>query len=467
MGDLNFKHLFSFKKNNGSEAPKAEQSSNEYTDLFAQSNNSNLQDNGSKLVESVMNTATDTEKKNILGINREPLLDTSSFIDQDYHLRKKLAFARGMFFLMLFVSMSLLGYFFIELNSNFELFNNYLGRNTTQTLDDLNNKTVGTQTKINDFRYRVAKINLDDFGYLADQYLQQYAVYNSGGDSITVTEAERSLIDLQGKLTKNFEKIKEKMLAKAWVNYGKPDYTDDQYQIEFLALLKDHFSSRKEAELKNNEKAAETEKIVQETEQTMNLVGNGNLIAALQTNDFSNLSYKDVKNVIDTVNSANTNALSYIYKIKRDRMLWSKVIREIDLVTEKTDLYYKTGFFEQAGGIQYTNYQFDAANGRVVVTGQAKSDDGSNFTLLANLIDEFEKSALFKDIAMRSFSKSGDEEDGYLSVVKLDFSLQKEALENADENTSLIAPLETLSIENAVAKVKRAIKPVPKKIKRK
>ncbi len=100
-----------------------------------------------------------------------------------------------------------------------------------------------------------------------------------------------------------------------------------------------------------------------------------------------------------------------------------------------------------------------------MVTGEAKSDDGSNFTLLANLIDEFEKSPLFKDIAMRSFSKSGDSEDGYSSTVKLDFSLQKDADDVNDIRNALTQPLETLSIEDGVAKVKRA--PTETKIKRK
>lgn len=464
MADLNFKQLFSFKKAKEGVADK-EAPTNEYTDLFGQAGNSQLSNTDSKLVDSVVSTANDTGKKNILGIDQEPVLDTSSFIDQDYHLRKKLAFVRGIFFLLLFVSVSLLGYFFIELNKDFELLNPYLGRNTTQSLEDLNGKIISTQTKINDFRYRIAKINLDDFSYLSDEFLQQYSIYNSGGDSVAVTAAERQMIDLQNKLGQDFDKAKEKLLAQSWVNYGKPDYTDDQYKADFLVMLRDYLNSRKEAEMKNDLKAAELDKIVEETDQTANLIGNAGLIASLQASDFTKLSYKDVKGVIDSVNSANKNALSYIYKIKRDRLLWSKVLREIDLVTEKTDIYYKTGFFEQAGGIQYNNYQFDATNGRVVVTGEARSDDGSNFTLLANLIDEFEKSPMFKDIAMRSFAKSGDQEDGYSSVVKLDFSLQKDGAEEVSISNSLTQPLETLSIEDGMDKVKRMFNPAQETVK--
>lgn len=455
MADLKL-NLFNFNK--GKDKNPETPQGNEYTDFFAKTGNSGFVNNDSKLVDSVISTSSKEENKSILGINKEPALDTSNFIDQDYHLRKRLSFARGMFALVLFVSVSLLGYLFIELNRNFELLSPYLGRNTTQTLEDLNNKVIGTQTKINDYRYRIAKINLDDFSYLSDDYLQQYAIYNSGADSVVVTSAERKMIDLQAKLAKDFEKIKEKMVAKAWVNYGKADFSDEQYEAEFLATLKDHLNSRKEAELKNNQKAADVDKIIAETDQTANLIGNNKLIASLQSNDFSNLSYKDVKSVIDEMNSANNNALSYIYKVKKNRMLWSKVLHEIDLVSEKTDIYYKTGFFEQAGGIQYNNYQFDANSGRIVVTGEAKSDDGSNFTLLANLIDEFEKSPLFKDIAMRSFSKSGDSEDGYSSTVKLDFSLQKEADDVNDIRNALTQPLETLSIEDGLNKVKRALK---------
>lgn len=117
------------------------------------------------------------------------------------------------------------------------------------------------------------------------------------------------------------------------------------------------------------------------------------------------------------------NELSIIAKLQEERIKWSEIITEIENITREVDNVFDEGLFEQIGGIVYSGYSFDALSGRISVTGRTKTMDSRTFTMIANLIDAFEKSPKFKNVDKRSFAKSrGD--DGFLATLKLDFELQ-------------------------------------------
>lgn len=121
-----------------------------------------------------------------------------------------------------------------------------------------------------------------------------------------------------------------------------------------------------------------------------------------------------------------TNDFSTISEIKLHRIQWSIIVQEIERVTKSIDTLYNTGFFEELGGIRYSNFDFDSTTNRIILSGQAKRDDGTTFTLIVNLIDALENSSVFTNVDNRSYPKTGDEDQGYLSSFRIELSLAED-----------------------------------------
>ena len=75
--------------------------------------------------------------------------------------------------------------------------------------------------------------------------------------------------------------------------------------------------------------------------------------------------------------------------------------------------------------------------GAVVLSGQTKTIDAKNFSLITELIDAFEESPYFKNVEMRSFSKSGDEITGFTASFNLNLTIEKEGISPVNKPLSL------------------------------
>jgi len=87
----------------------------------------------------------------------------------------------------------------------------------------------------------------------------------------------------------------------------------------------------------------------------------------------------------------------------------------------------------------------------VTITGVTKRYDTNNFTMISNLIDQLNSSPYFSGVEMKSFTKSGSAEEGFTSTLRLNLYLQKDALEDLDEQISPEAIPEFLEKKSGIS----------------
>lgn len=110
--------------------------------------------------------------------------------------------------------------------------------------------------------------------------------------------------------------------------------------------------------------------------------------------------------------------------INNDRLLWSKIITEIEDATRQIDPFFGN---EEEQFIKYSNYNFNARTNQITVTGQIRTEDERTFTKIANLIDAIETSPNFRNVQTRSFNKNpvslidAELNEFYEATLKLDF----------------------------------------------
>lgn len=351
------------------------------------------------------------KKKSVLG--ELPKIDTSLFIDREYHLKKQLSVVRFLFAFLLLASFGIYVYFYSQLTPSFDLF----GQNTAQKLEDKNSQLKNLQTELNFFRIQTAQVLLDRFTYLGDQFLKKFNEYQVAQADAKKAEILADLQSLREEMHEPFEKAREKLLAQNFAALFRTENVTEQEAIsEFDQYLRDKIQSEQiSGQLKSD---------------LLQLAGKPHLKTLLQTN-IREMTHEDLKEFFGKLALSYPNRLGFVYQIKQKRVPWARTIREIDEKTKTIDPLFRTGFFDKLGGVLYTSFDFDAATSRIAINGRAKSEDGTNFSILANLIDELEGSQLFNGVDMRSFSKRSAEGGSYEGSFKVDFFLQNK--KEADE----------------------------------
>lgn len=377
------------------------------------------------------------KKKSILG--DLPKIDTSLFIDQEYHLKKRLSVVRFVFALMLVVFFGMYVFFASQLNPDFDLF----GQNVARTLDGKNAQLKTLQTDVNLSRIESTRILLANFAVSADNFLQKFSEYRAAQTDAKKAEISADLDAIRQGMVEPFEKARGKMLARNWITiFRTAAVSDSEAEREFDEALRERLRSERKKQLEDSQKTEQTalkEQLKQEMAQNfelLQLVGNVPMKTLLRT-DIRSLNHEELKDFVGKFSGAYASRLGLIYQIKEKRVPWARTIREISVRTKNVDPLFRTGFFAKLGGILYNAFDFEGNSGRIGLTGQAKSDDGSNFSILANLIDELEGSPVFKEVDMRSFSKRQSDGGGYEGSFKIDFKLQTELIDARDRQYDL------------------------------
>lgn len=147
--------------------------------------------------------------------------------------------------------------------------------------------------------------------------------------------------------------------------------------------------------------------------------------AILNTFEGNDVGDETLAELAELINTTGKHPFAIVAQAKIGRLPWTKIIREIDRITQNVDPLYGRGALGDLGGIRYTGYTFDGITKKLSLSGKTKTVDSKNFTLVSNLIDAFEKSPLFRDVTMRSFSKTQDErtEEASGFVGNLDLTL--------------------------------------------
>ncbi|MFC1599449.1 hypothetical protein ACFL3T_00285 [Patescibacteria group bacterium] len=307
-----------------------------------------------------------------------------------------------------------IGFFYTELTPSFDLFSTLRGPNTAQKLQNTNQEIITTQTSINQKNYLLMAFYLQELSYLSDTYAK------ARKDSVT----DSGLADLQDRILLSYENAQTK--------YREPMKVANIPEEDFMNALKNEL--REEITLLKKEELTDT--IIQDITNystALQLVTNKNLTKFFNKNTEdikSDLERDDASLLLLTQEALDIveNNFSNVNALKQNRIKWSAIIEEIEIITKNEDSLYNTGFFEELGGIKYSSFDFDTLNNQVTIAGMAKRDDGTTFTLITNLIDSLEQSAMFKTVENRSYPKSGDEEKGYTSSFRIELILDNEYL---------------------------------------
>ena len=309
--------------------------------------------------------------------------------------------------------------------------------NASNQLQATNDTLVKLQTELNLYNFLQIKEYLDEFSFLGDGYLINYEVSNS--QTATSSEKRAAGVEMDYSRTEMkaiFESLSGLVVAPTstnLVNAGVDGEVEraSLFRSELIASLNIEATGLGES----SDPAAKTEQ--KNFRQTIALVNNVELKNFFVNLDFDALDEKGLRDSILTLNGLVVNDLSVIQEIKARRIKWSDIINEIELRTLAVDGYHGSSQYDTLGGIRYTSYDFDAEANRITIIGETKRFDTTNFTVISNLIDEINSSTLFRGADMRTFSKSGSDDDGYTARLRLSMELQGSDEIDAEDTVSL------------------------------
>lgn len=395
--------LFDIKK-----PSKAKEKENLYTNIFEKKEEKKKDD--SEVLSGVFAKEKENKKpkENILGPLPElekNLIGSFDPSKRNIHILKIIA---GSLLGALVLAFS---FFHAELTLSFDLLSGIRGPNTAQQLNNAKNSIITTQTSINQKNYLLLSYYLQKLSYLSDGYAK---IRNTENTAIIQAVQEDIIITYENAATKWEEPIAAGGIPKdTFIVQLKKEF-----QNELKQLRRETPSTAVNAEIKNYSAALA---ILNNNQLKKVFTHNVDDIRSDLPRDDSKL-FALTQNVLETL----TNDFSTISEIKMNRIQWSIIVQEIERVTKSIDTLYNTGFFEELGGIRYSNFDFDSTTNRIILSGQAKRDDGTTFTLIVNLIDALENSSVFTNVDNRSYPKTGDEDKGYLSSFRIELSLSED-----------------------------------------
>lgn len=413
----------------------------------------------SKMITSIISKKDVAQKsKAILG--PAPTLEKSIEQEKEAGLKRKLRLYQFIFLTVFLAGGAAAFYFYAELSPDFSLF----GANTTQRLTDTNTNLRQVQTLVNRDRYLAAQLKLNEFSYQADRFLSSVPkandpTINQFDKRAIMTDLEESKNALPVVLGDVRELLTQNIIAETYRSEKEPEQTPEQI---LATAQEDLRSALRETKSQYNQSNPDPQEIqdIKLVDNAIKLVGNRSLLNALQgtsvdtfrqqLDDYAQApdpqKQKAVQDIIGKVLSSTKSDLATIADIKTDRVTWSEIIGQIKEETLNVDPNFDQPLlYDTLGGVIYNGYEFDSNSNKIVLSGTTKKLDGSNFTLLSNLIDQMENSRYFKDVDMRSFTKgrSGTGvNDGFLANFKIDLSLETEGF--SDNNTPVSLQSDTL-----------------------
>lgn len=386
----------------------------------------------SDLLKNIVSTETGENDKSILG--EAPELDTSLLHDIAPQKSVLLIILKSFFGLLFFASVASVLFFTSQLTDTFDFATSRFNLpNVSMELASTNSEIITLQTELNLNRYLQAKAAFDQFSYDGDEFLQLYETSTSQTSSEKEKkQAKDEIKKLKNDLKTSFLQAREQFSKNFSATLIDVNYSDaTQLQTLFEERLK-VLIAEKIATLGSAEDS-QTKREQRNYQQILALIGNAQIKNLMIRTDFDALKDEDLYSLIKQINSLIVNDLSVIQKIKNKRIKWSDVINEIDLRTMAVDSHFNDNFYNDLGGIRYNSYDFDSTTRKISLTGETKTIDTTNFTMIADLIDEINQSKFFQNAEMRSFSKSGSVEEGYLATLRLVFDLKDNSLEQNNQ----------------------------------
>lgn len=418
----------------------------------------------SKIISGVLKKKTVADKlKPILG--HGPTLQKAIEAEKEMTMKKKLRFMQSMMILAFVFGGLVAGYFYTSLSPDFNLW-----QNKTAQLTDMNKNIRSLQTQLNKYRYLAAQLDLNQFSYYADRFLDGVAQYNDpdvsstekGTLSVGIDEAQFQLPTLLERVRDN---LQGDLTIETFHSAAEEGMTPESEKTDAENSLRDALRAEKTLISKADDSPQKTQDL-RSVDNTVKLVGNSKLLKIIlktSADEFTAMldDYKtnpdplkraDVQAQIADILSSTKSDIATISALKNIRVDWLTVITQIETVTREVDQNFGRGLYETLGGIIYKGYEFDSKTNEIVLSGEIKTNDATNFSQTSTLMNALEDSEHFKDVEMRSFTKSGTPEEGFTSSFKLELTLEVNG--ESDNN----API-SLEPRKVAVKVKRAEEP--------
>ena len=411
--------------------------------FFSKTNNAGNAAQTTKLLEAIASTKTPGQQtKSILGAT--PTLQKALDQEKDFRLRKKLRLVQAVFMIVFFASAMAIGYFYSELSPNFNLF----GTNTVNKLIETNKNLNGVQSRINKYNYLSAQIYLNRFSIVSNRFFDktgQLGYSELSSDQKTKLNAQIAA-DME-EIPRIITELKN-LLGKSTkvAIYKTPDIektTDDELQTNAWNDVKGLLNEDKKKLNDPKSQVADKEDNVRLTDNAYKLVGNSALVnilnginpETLKADLDSYVSNPDIakktklQKQFSSILASTKSDVSTVSAIKNSRVNWSTIISQVYDVTRSVDNKFnnniKGPLYNTLGGILFSGFEIDSNDDKIVLSGDTLYKDGDNFTKISTLIDNLENSQYFKNVEMRSFSKSGDMEKGFTSNFKIDLNLKQ------------------------------------------
>jgi len=377
----------------------------------------------SNLLSNIVSAETNIEG-NIL--EQSPELDSNLLEPTRLEASILLKFLKFLFVTLLFIALAAFLFFNMQLTDKFNFLSDLVKLpNVSQDLSSMNSEIIKLQSDVNYYTYLELNGNFNLLTFHSDSFINNYKIANSQTSiDSEKNKASNIMTELKPILSELISSIRALYVKDFVANLASAEHKDDSeiaYMFENQLLLK--LNAEADAILENPYDGSVLD--YKNTIYTARLVSNHELEDILldPNFDFDAMNDEEIYKVLRLINANVVNDLSVLQNIKNNRVKWSDIINEIKAKTIEVDNSYSDDTYEELGGIIYTSYDFDTENRTVEISGETKTVNGKNFTMIAELIDNLNTSALFKDADMRSFSKSGSYDEGYVSSLKLSLKL--------------------------------------------
>lgn len=346
--------------------------------------------------------------------------------------RKKTA--KLLFQFSLLAVVAVYGYFYSQLNPNFTWFTDQLGPNAAVKFESTNNEIQQKQTDLNVFRYRMARLWLDEVNWKIDAFQEQRAIAKSDSANKRAA-AEKEFTVLKNDIKKDLSEAKKILSSPLGIDtFSLRPISQEEREESYENLLKEKLGSQKSALFREKEP---NQSEIMLLENVLRLIENKPFRNTIVSADLEKISDDELGSMLVKIRNEGTDELSSINRLRGKRLDWGAVLADIYNVTRKADQFYGQGVFNTVGGFMFSSYKFNSETGRIAISGSTKTSDSKTFSFIAKLIESIERSPKFKDIDFRTFSKSKDEKGDFSSSISLDFSIQEGTDSRDDVDASL------------------------------
>lgn len=381
--------------------PEPQAAGNIFTDLFPVKDKTKTDD---QLVDS-LNASTKT--KAILKPKKG---------DEELLIYKKPVLGANLLKLTVLIILLASSYLYSQLGPNFNLLGD---ENAVQKRLSAYERALDLQSKINKQNYVLAKHSLDDYLYTADSYLHKTSLYSSPLVSQKDKQSlEKEFPGLRAKMREDLLLANELLSYRIFPDNLPPHPIDGlNHAGEFKKALKD--------EIRDSITASKTPAETEFMRNVSKLTDSTTIIPALNKYNIPTMTDSDFSDLLSLLSESNTSNFGTLNSLRQKRLKWSSIIEEIEKITKSVDPLFDSKLLKQrVGEIFYSSYALDQGENSITVVGETLSDDGKNFSLSADLLDAFEKSTIFKEVKMDSFTKSKEQETSYKGVLSIDLTLE-------------------------------------------